>query len=543
MEVLRFTLTVPDERSRPQRGEVLIAERWQPELAEKAPEESNRFRIVVLRQPAPGSARVSSPNVAIVTPSRPLERPTAVSEPPLMYAVRRPGAAQPAFPSLSAADMASYAEGRILAARPPGVSISRIFPARAGAPHLELLARALLRPTDEHDEPSEGGRFLLALASALAAPAISTAEAWDQERALGGLRGLLQQADAKPAEMTDAGPLAGVLADLRTVAAVQIAEEALHEAQRLFGEPMAFADAVFALRCLARDPGTALELAEMRAYLEAMAVPDSTSDLAMDRRVTLEQLSYAALFMEPHSFEAMRATFEYLRKRFAATYREHHRRYWEGCDVIARILEERESTARALIRLNSISELGKPVGLNGLARYQEMRTALAGCPLDEALPESLKKTPACPMCSTTLADEPPEPAARDVLRRLERALREQQNRLSSIAIRNILAWQKGEKIEQFLQVVQASDLGGLAEVLDDELVAFLREMLGAPTPASSVLERLARSHPEVSATSLEETVEEFRRLLAEELAAQSAANPARQARVVLDAGAASKTRK
>ena len=52
----------------------------------------------------------------------------------------------------------------------------------------------------------------------------------------------------------------------------------------------------------------------------------------MDRRVTLEQLSPAALFMEPHRFDGMRATFEYFRKRFVAAYREHHRRYWEECD-------------------------------------------------------------------------------------------------------------------------------------------------------------------------------------------------------------------
>jgi hypothetical protein len=148
------------------------------------------------------------------------------------------------------------------------------------------------------------------------------------------------------------------------------------------------------------------------------------------------------------------------------------------------------------------------------------------------------------MCSTTLADEPPEAFAREISRRLERALQEQQIRLSGVAIRAILTWHKGEKIEQFLQVVQASDLRGLAEVLDDELVAFLRELLGAAmAPTSSVIERLIRLHPEVSPASLEAAVEEFRRLLAEELAAQSSADPARPPRVVLAAAASSKARK
>ncbi|MGA2285985.1 MAG: hypothetical protein ABSG55_06925 [Dehalococcoidia bacterium] len=541
MEVRRFTLTVPDERGRPQRGEVLLADRWQPELAESGPQPGDRFRIVLLSQPAPSSARVSSPNVAVLAPSQPIQRQTRVSEPPVMYAAR-PGAAPP-FPSLSPADMASYAEGRILTARSPRVSIRRLFPLKENSPRLELLARTLLRPVEEEGETAERNRFLLALASALAAPAKSEAEAWDAERALAALRNLLRQAESKTAEITR-GALAGTVDGLRTVAAAEAGEEAFDQAERHFEEPASFSEAVFALRCLTREPDRTAELAEMRAYLAAMVVPESASDLAMDRRVTLEQLTYAALFMEPHSFEGMRATFEYLRKRFIAAYREHHRHYWESCGRVARELEERESTARALIRLNSISELGKPVGLNGLARFQEMRRTLAGCPLDEALAESLKEAPACPMCSTTLADEPPEAAAREVLRRLERALQEQQNRLSGVAIRSILAWHKGEKIEQFLQVVQASDLRGLAEVLDDELVAFLRELLGAATlPASSVLERLSRLHPEVSPASLEAAVGEFRRLLAEELAAQSSANPARPPRVVLATAASSKARK
>ncbi|MGD0114643.1 MAG: hypothetical protein ABSC13_01375 [Dehalococcoidia bacterium] len=84
MEVRRFMLTVPDERSRPQPGEVLLAERWQPKLAESGPQQGNRFRIVLLSQPAPASAHVSSPNVAVLTPSHPIETHTRVSEPPLV---------------------------------------------------------------------------------------------------------------------------------------------------------------------------------------------------------------------------------------------------------------------------------------------------------------------------------------------------------------------------------------------------------------------------------------------------------------------------
>jgi hypothetical protein len=542
MQAHRFTLTVPDERGRPQRGEVLLTESWQPDLGEAGPQGDNRFLIVILSRPAPPSARVSAPAVAVCAPSRRIDMPLAVREPPAAYTVAG-RSAKPAFPIFSPADMASYAEGRILAATSPGIAGQRVFPAQKGTPRLELLAQALLSP---QTGDVAGDRFLAALASALAAPASPAVETANGEALLAGLRKLLHQADAKLQRggTEHSTALSRVVENVRGVVDAGGVDDALTEARRLFAEPLAFAEAVFLCRCLARDPASALELAEMRAYLDSAVISDSTGDLAIDRRVTLEQLSPAALFVEPHRFDGMRATFEYFRKRFAAAYREHHRCYWDGCARLLQQIEESEATVRALLRLNTISQIGKPVGLNALAQYQDVRSALAGCPLDEALPDSLQNAPACPMCGLILAAEPPDAAARDVSRRLERALRQQQQRLSSATIRQILTQQKGERIEQFLQVVQASDLRGLAHVLDDELIAFLRELLSAPPPrGTSLLENLLRAYPEVSEESLEAAVAEFRRLLAQELAAQRRSDPTRRPRAVLDASAISRARK
>jgi hypothetical protein len=276
----------------------------------------------------------------------------------------------------------------------------------------------------------------------------------------------------------------------------------------------------------------------MRAYLEATVVPDSAGELALDRRVTLEQLPSAALFMEPHRLDGMRATFEFFRKHYEAAYQEHHRRYWEACARLAFDLEEATTTARALGRLNGLRELGKPVGIGALAQYEDLRRALERCSLEEALAEALSRAPACPMCGVTLADEPPAERARDVSRRLQHALRQQQNRLSSAAIRQILSRRKEEKVEQFLRVIQASDLRGLAQLLDDDLVAFLRDMLAAPGEAEApLLERLRRVYPEVREESLEAAVAEFRRLLTDALAAERNTHPGRRPRVALDGGA------
>src|SRR4030042_1949585 len=104
------------------------------------------------------------------------------------------------------------------------------------------------------------------------------------------------------------------------------------------------------------------------------------------------------------------ASFEPFRGRFRAALLAHHTGYWQAMRRLRLSLEDSEATVRALARLNSLEQLGQPLA---------------------------------------------EDAA--VLRRLSRALGQQMTRLSSQAVHRILARARGERMEQFLQVVQASD--------------------------------------------------------------------------------------
>ena len=125
-----------------------------------------------------------------------------------------------------------------------------------------------------------------------------------------------------------------------------------------------------------------------------------------------------------------------------------------------------------------------------------------------------------------------------MLRRLSRALSQQNTRLSSEAVRRILARARGERIEQFLQVVQASDLAGLASILDDRLLDFLRDLLaGEPaTAAPPVLERLRHAFPVVGEGEAEAAADVFRRLLEQALSEERRARPGRPPAVRLDGG-------
>jgi len=70
-----------------------------------------------------------------------------------------------------------------------------------------------------------------------------------------------------------------------------------------------------------------------------------------------------------------------------------------------------------------------------------------------------------------------------------------------------------EKVDRFVSIVQASDVGGLALVLDDELIELIRDLLEPVPGTEGVLAILAREYPEVTPANLDAAVAEFRRLL------------------------------
>jgi hypothetical protein len=336
----------------------------------------------------------------------------------------------------------------------------------------------------------------------------------------------------EPVERPGLAPARRTLKRLTTVAR----SPALSALTDLYPAPMALAEDIFLARCLLRDPPAALAVAAMRDFLARAVVPERLSELAMDRTVSLEQISFATLWAEPHRLESMRATFEYFRGRFRAGLLAHHASYWRDMRRLRLSLEDSEATARALARLNSLEQLGRPLGEDALAQHGRLLAAVQDCPLAERLEEALGAAASCPACGLTLADQPPSAEADAVLRRLSRALSQQMTRLSSEAVHRILARARGERIEQFLQVVQASDLAGLASVLDDELLEFLRDLLaGEPTTAAPpVLERLRRAFPVVSESEVEAATEVFRRLLQQAISEQRRARPDRTPAVRLD---------
>jgi hypothetical protein len=411
--------------------------------------------------------------------------------------------------------------GRAEAAGRPPVGAALAAP----QPYLKALASALGRG------PAETGRPLVALLRSLL-------------RSAGEALGIVapaagplveprarRVAEPPPAPLVEAIERPGLMPARRALERLTAVARspALGALTDLYPAPLALAEDIFLSRCLLRDPLAALELAAMRDFLARTVVPERLSELAMDHTVSLEQISFATLWAEPHRLDSMRATFEYFRGRFRAALLAHHASYWRDMRRLRLSLEDSEATARALARLNSLEQLGRPVGEDALAQHGRLLAAVQDCPLVERLEEALGAAASCPACGLTLADQPASAEVDAVLQRLSRALSQQMTRLSSEAVHRILTRARGERIEQFLQVVQASDLAGLVSVLDDELLEFLRDLLaGEPTTAAPpVLERLRRAFPVVSESEVEAATEVFRRLLQQAISEQRRARPDR----------------
>jgi hypothetical protein len=521
MDERHFSLVVAGAQGKPDTGRVVVASAWRPEMSRGEPDSA--FTIVLLTEPPAAAIPVpSSPAVAVCVPVR---RVRAVREVGVAYRAGRKAAAETL--RLPRAAMVAYAGGHILAAGTIALQPRDIFAGDPAHPRLDLLAQALLRRQMEeegHDKPELLWR---ALRSGLVAPRPLEAAPKGPE-ALARLRALVRRAErAMPSP--PAPSVTRALERLRDVAE----GGALRFGAR-YDSPVELCEDVLLCRCAEKGTPGFQELADLREYLTGAVPPADPSELTADRIMTLEQLSFATLLSDPGQLESMRSTFhKVFRARYRRAYLEHHRRYWQAAATLDSLLAEAQPTADALARLNTLRQLGPALGTGALAEYRRLRATPRACPGAADLETRLAERPICPACGLTLADSPPHEYAQDVLRRLQRALGRQQARLASKTVRQILAQRGGERIEQFLQVVQASDLTGLASVLDDDLLAFLRDLLAPKATSADVLEALSSAFPTVGERDAEAAVEEFRRLLQAALGDQRRSVPQRAPQVRL----------
>jgi hypothetical protein len=191
----------------------------------------------------------------------------------------------------------------------------------------------------------------------------------------------------------------------------------------------------------------------------------------------MEQLQPVGLITEPQRLSSTQAALDHFRSRYRDHYKVHHRAYWaEMASIHARLLEVK-GEAEALSKLNTLTGLGPPAGEGALVAYGALLDETSDCSLIVGVEDKLGERAICPACALSLDQEPPVERTSDVLRRIGRAIQIQVARLYSVAVHQVLKGNDNPQLERFLKVIQIVRLSSLAEILDDELMGYLRRFL------------------------------------------------------------------
>lgn len=274
---------------------------------------------------------------------------------------------------------------------------------------------------------------------------------------------------------------------------------------------------------------------EAWAYLQD-AVPNNTdSELSLDRRVILNRASLDTLWAAPALWPGVEEAIASFRSRYAHQYSQAHDRRNVLFENLHRKLEDSAPLTAILQRLNAITSLGEPLGIDITDQHARFLHETMPCPQD-GLESILRMSARCPSCNMTLEMEIPTEEIETLLYRLDRAIGEQQRRLGSQAVRQVLMRGNFDQLDRFLQAVQASDVASLTAPLDDPLVAFIERLLEGNTarlPSQSIFERLQERFPSVGLAEVNVVAAEFARLLRSEFEVEGEADSADSSRINL----------
>lgn len=303
------------------------------------------------------------------------------------------------------------------------------------------------------------------------------------------------------------------------------------EARAQFGTPDNLRDALRTYARLKQLASLTAQINEVKRYLDACALRPEDRELRADRDSLLAQLSLDTLAAQPGRWSSLQASFEQFKARYRNEYHKHHRDTNTALAALATRLAEAPRQLRALALLNSIEELGAPRGADLEAKYAPLAARARPCPVEDYRLVDLTSTPVCQQCHRRLTDAPPQAEVEGFLHALEAALGEQRRRLSSEAIRRVLARSGQDAVSQFLEVVQTANVAALVDVLDEELVRLIRRLLaedGVAVAETDVLRRLARDYPTLEEGDVPNVVKRFEEILRQAFAEARKAHPGKK---------------
>ena len=266
---------------------------------------------------------------------------------------------------------------------------------------------------------------------------------------------------------------AGLLDDLEALCRASGYEQFWTEARDRFHEPSGLDRALRRYQQMQRLTPLTPAIVDAATYLRAMTFGPEHDELSLERDAVIARLDTEALVDNASLWSGIEDGVSRLRARYAAAYALHHGRHHLEAAGLRHRLDEIRPQVQALSQLNRIAELGEPLGSDLQQSFDGVSASITECAVrkDEL---SLDAAPVCSVCLLGMTDEAPHRDAEKVIGAVEDAFREYNRRLGSEGVRQVLADAGRDQLAKVIGLVHVADPSALANVLDDDVVDFLR---------------------------------------------------------------------
>jgi hypothetical protein len=283
----------------------------------------------------------------------------------------------------------------------------------------------------------------------------------------------------------------------------------------------------------------AFHVSQMADYLHKACALDET--IEFECTSLLNMLGFESLLHDPSHIGAREENFTRWKPSYIHAYRKAHRAHYEAVADLAAQMETLRPQAGALTRMNGILELGPPLAATTAVAddLKALDATLWLCP-DAAEAAVAGKDVLCPKCQWHPGTKlPVEPLSR-LTALVSQGLADRFQRFKDAAIAAILMKAAAEKnkpgLDELLDIIQLADADRLAGVLNDDLVAFLRQVLydenlvDEQLPLAPILQQIGA----IDETRVEEAVATLGRLLTKAIKdAKAKHGPSKRVRVFL----------
>ena len=261
----------------------------------------------------------------------------------------------------------------------------------------------------------------------------------------------------------------------------------------------------------------AFDLSNARDYLAGACEIDK--GLEFDRKGLAGFLAFDTLLKNPGIILARLEAFEAWKAKYTQAYRKAHRAYLEDLQTLDADVEALRPQVRALLKMNSIEELGPPLAatLNVAAELSAIDKRLDVCP--DAVEANVTTSATCPKCGWTPAVQAPATEVAKLKQLVATGLADRFQRFKDATIGAILkkaAEEDGRAdLKSLMEIIQLANMEALASALTDELVEFLRKLLYDENlvQAEVALGPIVQEVGAIEEDHIDEAVELFARLL------------------------------